>query len=186
MKRLAIMTLCALLATASGCAKREAACCPCEPGAQQLDQALMLLLSTARSLHHQADLLERQGEAAQAEATVRKILALEWKGDWPEAEEARLDALARVALMRLEARDLAGALKEADRGIEGAARESFYLSNLHAVRGEVLESRVKALDEEGKKDEAKAAARQAMAAFEASIAINKRLQARLGQTEAKP
>ena len=44
-----------------GCSSQEEPCCPCRED-RPLDQQLMLLLSSARSLHHQADLHLEQGE----------------------------------------------------------------------------------------------------------------------------
>ncbi len=167
-----------VLLMAAGCAKRERVCCPCKPG-DQLDEGLMLLLNTARSLHHQADLQLSRGEAGEAEASVRKILALDLNSRWIEAEEARLDARARLAKLLLERGAVDKALKEVDDELGRTARESFYLSNLHSVRGEALEAQGKKLEGEGKKKEARELARQAIAAFETSIGINKRLQAKL-------
>lgn len=138
-------------------------------------------MATARGLHHKADMLLKVGDKALALGAVRQILQLDLNNRWPEAEEARLDAVARLAKIMLELGQAEDALKEIEGGIAGASRESFYLSNLHSVRGEVLEQQVKSLDSAGKKEEARALARQAIAAFEVSIAINKRLQDKLGQ-----
>lgn len=172
------LTLCllaALLATA-GCAQRqEAECCPC-PEEKPLEQDLMLVLASARALHHQADIYLQQGQVDRAIEVVRSILDLQLDRKWPEAEEARLDAVARLAKLLLGRGDEQESLDLADREISGARRESFYLSNLHSVRGEILQARSKRLDGEGKKEEARASAREALAAFERSIAINKRLQ----------
>lgn len=174
------------LGLAAGCARAaEERCCPCadktSAAGKQLDQRLMLLLSTARSYHHQADLQQRQGQLDQALVTINKILALELDSRWPEAEEARLDATARLAKLLLSKEQAARALATVDRGISSARRESFFLSNLHSVRGEVLEFQAKALDRAGDQAGARKVSRDAMAAYEASIAINKRLQLRLQQ-----
>lgn len=157
------------------CAKRPERCCPCPEG-KVLDQELLVRLASARSMHHQADLHLQQGEVEQAINAVRRILELDLDAKWPEAEEARLDARARVAKLLLGQGKEAEALEAVKLGIESARRESFYLSNLHSVRGEVLEHRSKRLDKEGDKPGAKRIAREAIEAFERSIAINKRLQ----------
>jgi tetratricopeptide (TPR) repeat protein len=171
---LLVWTLVASLA--AGCAdERECAC----PQGKLLDRELMVLLSTARAYHHQADIHLQQGSVDQAVATVRKILQLDLSSRWPEAEEVRLDATARLAKLLLGQGKEAEALETVRKGLSGAQRESFYLSNLHSVRGEILEKRSKRLDSEGQKEEARQVAREAIAAFEESITINKRLQQQL-------
>ena len=182
MKRI-ILPLLLFLPALQGCAKRQSACCPC-PAEGQLSKALLLRLAQVRSLHHKADLMLGSDDPGAAIKAVRQILQLDLDSRWPEAEEARLDATARLATLLLQQGEADEALQAVDRGLEGPTRESFYLSNLHSVRGEVLEGMVKTLDSTGKKDEARALAREAIAAFEASIAINKRLQEKLGKSAA--
>jgi len=143
----------------------------------------MATLASARAHHHQADIYQRQGQADQAMAAVKKILALDLDSRYPEAEEVRLDAAARLAKMMLSREDADQALGLVDGQIKGAQRESFYLSNLHSVRGEILEFQAKALDKAGDKDRAKEVSREAIAAFERSIVINKKLQQRLLKKE---
>jgi tetratricopeptide (TPR) repeat protein len=167
----------ALMLTA-GCAAKRADLCPCPEG-KQLDQELMLVLSSARALHHQADIHLQQGEVESAIEAVRQILALKLDAKWPEAEEVRLDATARLAKLLLNKGDDEPALTLVDSAIASAPRESFYLSNVHSVRGEILEQRSKRLDGQGNKEGARQSAREAIAAFERSIAINKRLQQQL-------
>ncbi len=179
MKR-AILPLLLLALASPGCADRRAACCPC-PAEGKLSKALMLHLATVRSLHHKADVQLGSGDIHASLTTVREILKLKPDSSWPEAEEARLDATARLATLLLQIGEASGALEEVERGLRSSTRESFYLSNLHSLRGELLEAKVKTLDSAGKKDEARALAREAIAAFEASIAINKRLQEKLGK-----
>jgi tetratricopeptide (TPR) repeat protein len=175
----------ALVFLVGGCAqRREEACCPCAES-KALDQELMLVLASARALHHQADIYLQQGEVDRAIEAVRSILGLKLDPRWPEAEEARLDAVARLAKLLLGKGEEGEALSVAEREIASARRESFYLSNLHGVVGEILETRSKRLDREGKNEEARVAAREALAAFERSIAINKRLQQQLGSGGAR-
>ncbi len=161
----------------SGCA-REEPCCPCVEE-RVLNQSLMLLLANARSHHHQADLYLQQGEVDQAIGAVRRILALELDVKWPEAEEVRLDASARLAKLLLGQGNEAEALGQVDQSIAGAQRDSFYLANLHAVRGEILEHRSRRLTKELQTEQAKEVGREAIEAFERSISINKRLQKKL-------
>jgi tetratricopeptide (TPR) repeat protein len=158
--------------------------CPQSPKGG-LSTALLSRLATARALHHQADLLLARDDVDGAIAKVRGILALDLDGRWPEAEEVRLDATARLAkLLADKKKDLAGALKLVEGELERKPRPSFYAANLHSTRGDLLEAKVKQLDAAGKKVEAKALAREAMAAFERSIRINKQLQKQLQNDKA--
>ena len=168
----------------SGCAKERSAgapCCPCLPaGRQPLDQALLSRLSTARSYHHQVDILLRQGQRPSAIDRLKQLLASGLSDDWSETREVRIDNTARLAqLLLAEQGDGGEALVWVDSELAKPHPQSFYLANLHAVRGDILEARAKRIDKMGDKVEAKRWARQAIAAFERSIAINKSLQARL-------
>ena len=178
--RHAIMMALVLVPMLAACSEQRAPgpCCPCAPGAQQLDEQLMALLSAARSYHHQADLQLQGGDRAAAIATLNKLLELDLAAKWPEAEEARLDGAARLAKLLVAAGELKQAQELVDKQLGSEPRESFYLGNLHAVRGEILETRVKQLDADGQKDQARVLAKEAISAFEHSISINKRLQAR--------
>jgi hypothetical protein len=174
---------CGLIAVAllvAACAAEREATCPCpEAGRAALPEELMLTLSSARSLHHQADLLLQSGEVERAISVVRAILALKLESRWPEAEEVRLDATARLGKLLLGKGDEKSALEVVERELATGARESFYLSNLHSVRGEILEARAKRLDAAGEKEPGRQSAREAIGAFERSIQINKRLQQQL-------
>ena len=176
--------LAALLCLLAGCAKasREQRCCPCSSG-KQLDRQLMMVLASARAHHHQADIHLRQGQTEQAMAAVQKILELNLDARWPEAEEVRLDATARLAKLLLARKQSTRAASLVDGAIAGARRESFYLSNLHGVRGEILEHQARAQDQAGDKDGARKLSREAIAAYEKSITINKRLQQQLLRKE---
>lgn len=168
---------------AMGCSDRGR-CCPC-PDGRPLDEALMLFLATARSLHHKADVLAGQGESAQAAAAVEAILELRLAGSWPEAEEVRLDAASRLAKMRLAQGRVTEALALVQRMRAGVKRESFYLANLLTVEGEILERQVQDATRAGQKPWAEARARQALAVYERAIAINKRLLDKLEKREVR-
>ncbi|PID39142.1 MAG: hypothetical protein CSA65_05725 [Proteobacteria bacterium] len=168
-----------------GSGSSEVPCrCECPEGPKGgLSTALLSRLATARALHHQADLLLSRGDNDGAIAKVRGILALDLDPRWPEAEEVRLDATARVAkLLADKKKDLAAALALVDAELANKPRPSFYSANLHSTRGDLLEIKVKTLDAAGKKAEAKKTAREALAAFERSITINKVLQETLRST----
>ena len=178
MRKALVCTLAALALVVGGCAQNREGLCPCPEG-KQLDQELMLVLSSARALHHQADIHLQQGEVDRAIEAVRQILASKLDRKYPEAEEVHLDATARLAKLLLGRGEEREALALVDGTIASGPRESFYLSNLHSVRGEILEHRGKRLDTAGDKGGARQSARDAIAAFEQSIAINKRLQQQL-------
>jgi len=167
--------------------RRPADCCPCAAASQAaLDEPLMSLLAAARAYHHQADLHLAREEPEQAVAALRELLALPLAAKWAEAEEVRLDAAARLAKLLLAAGAIEKALELVDGQLSAPARQSFYLANLHAVRGEALEARSKRLDASGEQGEAREVARRAIEAFERSIAINKQLQRALDNAGKKP
>lgn len=185
----------------AGCAERERSsdeqpagrargdkCAPCRCGSSEhtLSEPLMSRLATARAYHHQADLHLRRGELDRAVAAVEKILELDLDRRWPEAEEARLDAVARLAKLLEKKKELARALQLVDSELKKKARPSFYLANLHSVRGELLEARVAKLEAADEKKRARELAREAIAAFEQSIRINKQLQQRLDHSGRSP
>lgn len=170
---------------AAACSERRPAteCCPCGDSGRPLDEQLLSLLSSARAYHHQADLYLAQKDPAQAIAALRALLELPLAAQWPEAEETRLDAAARLAKLLVERGEVEQALRLVDAQLAQRPRESFYCANLHAVRGEVLEAQVKRLDAAGEKPRARELAREAIAAFERAIAINKQLQRGLEKKE---
>lgn len=171
--------LLALGVGALGCAEEER--CPCAEK-QKLDQELMLVLGSARALHHQADLYLQQGQPERALEAIQAVIKLTRGGRWPEAEEVLLDATARLAKLLLgrgEEQQALSLVEAETTSRPGAHRESFYLSNLHSVRGDILEHRAKRLDQAKDAEGARRAAKDAIAAFEESIAMNKRLQQRL-------
>jgi tetratricopeptide (TPR) repeat protein len=172
---LTIMLACSLGLMA--CSEKQHLC-PC-PSENQLDQQLMVLLASARAFHHQADIHLQQGEVGQAVEALRQLLSLKLDRRWPEAEEVRLDATARLAKLLLGQGQEQQALTLVQQELTAGARESFYLSNLHSVRGEILEGRARRLETAGDRLGGKQSAREAIAAFEQSIRINQQLQQRL-------
>lgn len=144
--------------------------------ADAIGEPLMLALSQAKNFHRKAKVYIADGNLAEATAAVRQILAIEFPAGAPEGEDVRLDAHALLAKLHLAQGDVEGAMKVVEQGLAGASRESFFLANLHTVRGEVLEAIAAGLDADGKAEEAKARRREAIAAYDTSIAINERLQ----------
>jgi predicted negative regulator of RcsB-dependent stress response len=90
--------------------------------------------------------------------------------DAPESEDALLDTRARLAQMRAAQGRLDEAMKLVDDGIASSSRKSFFLANVHTVRGEIFEAKADAA--EVGSDAANRAKMQALKAFDASIQIN--------------
>ncbi len=148
----------------AGCRQREP---------RAVDERLVLALEEARAWQHRADTHLADGDPAAARADVEQVLGIKFPEGAPEGEEARLDAWARLA--RMDAADEKKALDELDRGRREATRDSFYRAHLETVEGEIFEEKAKRIaghDPEG----AKAARREALAAYARSIEINKRVQ----------
>jgi ATP/maltotriose-dependent transcriptional regulator MalT len=144
-----------------------------------ISEPLMLSLLQAKNFHHQAKVYMADAKLAEATDAVRKILALDFPAGASEGEDVRLDARAMLAKLQIAQGDIDGAMKTVDEGIASASRESFFLANLHTVRGEVLEARVATLDAEQKTDEAKATRKAAIEAYTESNRIAETLQKRL-------
>ncbi len=151
-----------------------------------LSEALMVSLGQARNYHHKADLLLREGKIDEAATAVTAVLAIAFPKDAPESEDVILDTHARLAKLRVLQSRLDDAMDLVDEGIASSTRNSFFLANLHTVRGEVFEARANA--EEPGSEAAKKATLSAIEAFDASIQINEGLLEKLeqGQSERAP
>jgi hypothetical protein len=154
-----------------------AAGCRRATDARPVDEKLLLTLEEARAWQHRADTHLADGDVAAAVADVEQVLKIAFPPGAPEGEEARLDAWARLAKLHLGATDESRSLADLDQARKEATRDSFYRAHLETVAGEVYEARAKRLsaDAEG----AKAARRDALAAYQRSIEINQRVQAAL-------
>lgn len=141
--------------------------------ADALSEELMLTLSQAKNFHHKANVLLSDGKLEESAAQVEMILAIEFPANSPEAEDVLLDARARLAQIRLSQGKLTTAMTLLDEGLSSQTRDSFFVANLHTVRGEVLEAQA-ALAEEGS-EASRRAKIGAIKAFDASIQINNRL-----------
>lgn len=117
-----------------------------QPG-PELSEELMLGLALAKNLHHKADVYLKEGRIGEAVASVEQILGIAFPPRSPEAEDVLLDARARLAKLMIIQGKLTDALVVVDAGISGAARRSFFLANLHTVRGEVLEASAQSIQE---------------------------------------
>jgi hypothetical protein len=142
-----------------------------------IDERLLACLEEARAWQHRADVHLADGAAAEAISDVRNVLQIAFPAGAPEGEEARLDARARLAELFLDGGDGDRAMAEVELGRREATFDSFYRAHLETVGGEILEARAKTLPDAAARD----ARQQALAAYQRSIEINKRVQSRLAK-----
>jgi ATP/maltotriose-dependent transcriptional regulator MalT len=147
-----------------------------------IDEGLMLALSQAKNFHHKARVYMSDGQLALATTAVRQILAVKFPDGAPEAEDVRLDARAMLAKLLVAQGQVDAAMSVVDEGLAAASRESFFVANLYTVKGEVLQAQAELLTSTGQPadgDRAREVRRQAIIAFDKSIAINEALQKRI-------
>jgi hypothetical protein len=147
-----------------------------------IDEGLMLALSQAKNFHHKARVYMSDGQLALATTAVRQILAIEFPAGAPEAEDVRLDARAMLAKLLVAQGQVDAAMSVVDEGLAAATRESFFVANLYTVKGEVLQAQAELLVSTGMPadgDRAREIRKQAIVAFDKSIAINETLQKRI-------
>jgi tetratricopeptide (TPR) repeat protein len=142
---------------------------------------LMVALAQAKNYHHKAKVYMSDGNLAEAVASVRQILAIQFPPGAPEAEDVRNDARALLAKLLVSQGKLDEATRTIDEGIAATTRDSFFLANLYTVRGEVLEAQAAQADDGTPDGKARAAEakKAAITAYDRSISINEALQKRL-------
>ncbi len=148
-----------------------------------LSEQLMIPLAQAQNQHHIADVYLKDGNPEEAILAVRKILSLTFPPDAPEAEDVTADARARLGKLLIAQGRLDEAAQVVDEGIAIARRESFFVANLHTVRGAVIAARadaIRATDRAG----ADALGKQAIEAFAKSNEIHSRVLQKLMQERA--
>jgi hypothetical protein len=149
-----------------------------------LSEQLMLYLAEAKNLHRIADVYLGDANLADAITAVTKILAIPIPAHAPEAEDARMDARARLAKLQVLAGKVDDAARSVDEGLAEATRPSFFVANLHTVKGEVLEARAALIDPksdppDGDAAQFRAYKKAAIEAYEASNRMLEALQKRL-------
>lgn len=150
--------------------------------AQEIDERLMVPLLQAKNFHRKARVYMTDGNLEQATVAVRQIFALEFPAGAPEREDVRLDAYALLAKLLVAAGKVDDAMTTVDQGIAEATRDSFFLANLHTVRGEIWQARAALLEDDGSDQalaDARAAKRAAIEAFDRSNQILEAVQLRL-------
>ena len=146
-----------------------------------IGEDLMIALSKAKNFHHKARVYMSDGKVAEAIASVRAILSLEFPAGAPEAEDVRNDARALLAKLLVGQNQLEEAMNVVTEGIAGSQRESFFVANLYTVKGEIHEARAAALDPADPNNKAKIVdeKRAAIEAYDKSNQINTVLQQKL-------
>ncbi len=146
-----------------------------------IGEDLMIALSKAKNYHHKARVYMSDGKVAEAIASVRAILSLEFPAGAPEAEDVRNDARALLAKLLVGQNQIEEAMTVVTEGIAQSERESFFVANLYTVKGEIHEARATALDPADPNNKAKIVEekRAAIEAYDKSNQINTVLQQRL-------
>lgn len=142
-----------------------------------LSEALLISLGQAQNFHSKADVLVDSGELTQALTTLEMILQIPFPSGAPEGQDVIADTRARMATLRIELGKLDQALQLVDEGIAQSERQSFYLANLHTVRGQVLQAMAKSSAEEFGDDAptVRELRIEAIKAFDLSIQISEAL-----------
>jgi len=148
-----------------------------EPG-DVIDQDLMIALGQAKNFHYKAKVYMSDGKSAEAIAAVREILSLQFPPGAPEAEDVRNDARALLAKLLLEKDAIDEAMRVVDEGLAQSTRESFFVANLHTVKGELYYARASKLDPSDPKGVTDK--RSAIDELDTSIKINLKIQKQLG------
>jgi predicted negative regulator of RcsB-dependent stress response len=143
--------------------------------ADAIDQNLMIALSKAKNFHHKAKVYMSDGNIAEAIASVREILSLQFPAGAPEAEDVRNDARALLAKLLLGQGNVDEAMRVVTEGIAQSQRKSFFVANLYTVKGEILEARAA----QQPPDEAKKTKHEAIEAYDTSNQIDTELQKQL-------
>lgn len=143
-----------------------------------ISEDLMLALRQAKNFHHIADVYLQNANLDRAIDAVRSVLAIRFPAGAAEGEDVKLDARARLGKLLVARGELDQAMNVLDAGIDGATRESFFLSNVYTVKAEVEEARAVTLDETDR-DAANQLREAAILSREKSIDIDRALQDKL-------
>ncbi|MEO7092838.1 MAG: hypothetical protein ABI175_06275, partial [Polyangiales bacterium] len=129
-----LVTLVAL--SIAACAKRGDRPGPPRGGATPassemvVDEALLAYLSTARALHHEADLFEDKNDLPGAVGALERLLAKTPPRRGPEVDEVIADTRARLAELRAELGDFDAGQKDVELGLAAAPAISYFRGHL--------------------------------------------------------
>ncbi len=140
---------------------------------QPVDPTLLAFLSRARSAHHIADEHEESKQLDKAVAALRELVAGPLPGGAmrPEVREVLADTRARLADLESQRGKFDIADKDIEAGLELVEQRTYFRGHLFEVRGLLEDRRAKALRQDGKNDDALAAKKRALKAFETSMEI---------------
>lgn len=143
-----------------------------------IDEKLMIALAQAKNFHDKAKVYMLDGKSAEAVAAVRQILSLQFPPGAPEADDVRNDARALLAKLLADQNQLDEAMRVVEEGLATATRDSFFVANLHTVKGEIHYKRAGTYPD-AKDPKAIEEKHLAIDAFDRSIKINERIQKEL-------
>ncbi len=173
------LALCLALVGAAGlvaCRNEPGAtgCPSAEPEGKPIDARVMAFLSSARALHHEADMHERSGDVAGAIAALERLVAMQPPAA-VEVDEVLADTHARLAELKLGSNDLDGAKREVEAGLLRAQGATYFRGHLLEVEGLVEEARAARLADAGHADEAAGARTRAMALLEEAVRVQQQV-----------
>ena len=128
------------LAPLTGCETKPQ---PTSEATPVVDTGILAYLSLARAAHHEADILEEQGDVDGAIAAIERIVHAPRPhpgNDVPEIEETLADAYARLADLRTSKGDLDAAERDVKDGLEHAKEPTYFRGELLTAYG-VLEQK---------------------------------------------
>jgi hypothetical protein len=138
-----------------------------------IDEELMLSLGQAKNFHYKAKVYMLDGKVTEAIAAVRQILSLKFPPNSPEADDVRYDARALLGRLLVSQNQLDEAMRVVDEGLATVTRESFFVANMHTVKGEIHYARASQIDPNDPK--AAVEKRAAIDSLDKSIQINEKL-----------
>jgi tetratricopeptide (TPR) repeat protein len=143
-----------------------------------IDEKLMIALAQAKNFHDKAKVYMLDGKSAEAIAAVRQILSLQFPPGAPEADDVRSDARALLAKLLADQNQLDEAMRVVEEGLATATRDSFFVANLHTVKGEIHYKRAGTYPDP-KDPKAIEEKHLAIDSFDRSIKINEKIQKEL-------
>jgi hypothetical protein len=160
----------------TGCRSNEGSVsgCPSATEAAPVDTTVMAFLSAARALHHQADVKDQSGDVGGAIASLEKLVAMPGPRA-NEVDEVLADTFARLAEMRLEGKDWAGADRDLRAGLEHAREPTYFRGHLLEVSGILEERRAAALADAGRTDEAARARARAVDLLDLAVHVQEQV-----------
>jgi tetratricopeptide (TPR) repeat protein len=150
-------------------------------GGAPIDTEVMAYLSEARALHHEANLKEDASDLAGAIVALDQLVRARQPHEGtlvPEVEEVLADTYARLADLRLRAKDVGGAEADVRAGLAHAPDPTYFRGHLLEVSGIVQETRATDLADAGKSAEAVAARARALELLNEAVLVQDQVVSR--------